>query len=346
MDSTTPTVVRRSTTSKRHTTSWIEAGPADGPLLIFLHGWPELSIVWRSQIEHFAIRGWRCAAPDMRGYGESSAPDRTSAYAVEEIVADMIELHDALGARAAVWVGHDWGSAIVWGIAAHHASRCRGVASLCIPYVPRGVALENLIPLVDRNVYPVERYPVGQWDYWLYYREHFEQAAIAFEADVSATFSVLYRAGPPVEPGEVAPAASIREKDGWFGNHKRAPALPRDESMLSKADFDLLVAAFRTKGFRGPNAWYLNDQVNVAYAAEAPAFGRLTLPVLFIHAARDTTCETRQGRLANPMRESCLDLTEAVIDAGHELMLEQPQQVNVELEAWLAKRCATRPNAG
>ena len=87
-----------------------------------MHGWPELSIVWRAQIEHFATQGWRCVAPDMRGYGESSAPDRTGAYGVSEIVADMIELHDALGARPAVWIGLDWGSAIAWAIAAHHAS--------------------------------------------------------------------------------------------------------------------------------------------------------------------------------------------------------------------------------
>jgi alpha-beta hydrolase superfamily lysophospholipase len=60
--------------TKRHRTVWIEAGPEDGPLMIFVHGWPEIALVWRSQIAHFAAKGWRCVAPDMRGYGGSAAP--------------------------------------------------------------------------------------------------------------------------------------------------------------------------------------------------------------------------------------------------------------------------------
>lgn len=76
----------------RHRTSWIEAGPSQGPLMIFLHGWPELGLVWRRQIDHFAARGWRCVSPDMRGYGGSSRPHSASSYAVRELVADMAEL--------------------------------------------------------------------------------------------------------------------------------------------------------------------------------------------------------------------------------------------------------------
>jgi pimeloyl-ACP methyl ester carboxylesterase len=52
----------------RHKTSYLEAGPADGPLMIFLHGWPQIGLTWRAQMEAFASEGWRCVAPDMRGY--------------------------------------------------------------------------------------------------------------------------------------------------------------------------------------------------------------------------------------------------------------------------------------
>src|SRR3954453_20050047 len=115
----------------RHRTFYREAGPAGGPLMIFLHGWPQLGLAWRRELAHFAARGWHCIAPDLRGYGGSAVPAELSAYALRETVQDMVELHDALGGEPAVWVGHDWGAPVVWNLAAQHAGRCRAVASLC-----------------------------------------------------------------------------------------------------------------------------------------------------------------------------------------------------------------------
>ena len=328
----------RTVETARHRTVWIEAGPAEGPLMVFVHGWPELGLFWRAQIEHFAARGWRCVAPDMRGYGGSSVPSTTAAYAVRELVADMVELHEALGARPAIWVGHDWGSPVAWAMASHYAERCRGVVNLCVPYLARGFTLSNLAALVDRELYPVDRYPVGQWDYWLFYREHFNRAAQDFEADVSSTFAVLARTAKSEAVGKAALTAAVRANGGWFGAARRAPAVPRDESLLSQADFDAWVAAFRATGFSGAGAWYLNDAANLAYAAEAPRFGRLMLPALFLHAARDAVCDTVHSRLAEPMREDCADLTEVTIDGGHELMLERRTEVNEAIAGWLSAK--------
>ncbi len=332
-----PFATRRLETA-RHRTAYLEAGPTDGPLLIFVHGWPELGLVWRQQIEHFAAAGWRCVAPDMRGYGGSSVPTSTGAYAVRELVADMRELHDALGGAPAVWVGHDWGSPVVWALASHHATRCRGVVNLCVPYLARGFALPTLLPLVDRELYPEDEYPAGQWDYWLFYREQFAQAAQDDEADVAATLALLYQPGKPEAVGKPAITSAIRAKGGWFGPAHRAPAVPRAEGMLSQEDYDALVVAFQRTGFRGANAWYLNDAANLAYAAEAPEFGRLTLPVLFLHAEWDTVCESARGRLAEPMRADCTDLSEVTIAGGHELMLERPAEVNSAISAWLGSK--------
>lgn len=276
--------------------------------------------------------------PDMRGYGGSAAPTAVDAYTVREIAADMVELHDALGGGPAVWVGHDWGSAVAWAMASHHRERCCGVVNLCVPYFARGLALPNLVPLVDRTLYPAERYPVGQWDYWLYYREHFGQASRDFGTDVRATMTMLYRTARERRPGETAFSAGIRAAGGWFGAARRAPAMPRDEALLSQGDFDELVAAFEATGFAGADAWYMNDAANLAFAAQAPNFGRLTLPALFLHAARDTVCDTLGSRLAEPMREDCADLTEVTLDAGHALMLERPAKVNTAIEQWLEAR--------
>src|SRR5450755_2356241 len=121
-------LVSRVFSTLRQTTHYIECGPADGPLMIFLHGWPCFSLMWRAQMNAFAADGWRCVAPDLRGYGGSSAPAANDAYTNELVVADMAELHDHLGGKPAIWVGHDWGSVIVSSLVAHQPARCRGAA--------------------------------------------------------------------------------------------------------------------------------------------------------------------------------------------------------------------------
>jgi len=185
--------VARAFTTPRHTTRYWEAGPKDGPLLIFIHGWPEIGLIWRAQVDAFASEGWRCVAPHMRGYGGSSAPPAAEAYALEEIVDDMVELHDHLGARLAIWVGHDWGSPVAGALAAQHADRSRGTVLISVPYFPEGFGLPTLLPLIDRELYPADRYPDGQWDYYRFYLTHFDQTASDMEADVRATLATVYR---------------------------------------------------------------------------------------------------------------------------------------------------------
>src|SRR5262245_59616494 len=128
--------------SPRHTSFYLACGAPQASAIVFLHGWPELSISWRHQLPVFAGLGFRAVAPDMRGYGRSSSYGHYEDYALEEVVADMIELLDRLGAEKAIWVGHDSGSPVVWSIAQHHPHRCHGIASLCVPYMPAGFTVE------------------------------------------------------------------------------------------------------------------------------------------------------------------------------------------------------------
>jgi alpha/beta hydrolase fold len=83
------TLNQRTFSSPHQTTHYIECGPANGPLMIFRHGWPSISLIWRAQMDAFAAGGWHCVAPDLRGYGGSSAPAANDAYTIEEVVANV-----------------------------------------------------------------------------------------------------------------------------------------------------------------------------------------------------------------------------------------------------------------
>ena len=328
-------------TTPRHTSVCLDAGAEDGPLMIFVHGWPELSLSWRHQLPVFAGLGFRAVAPDMRGYGRSSRYARHEDYALEHAVQDMLELLDGLGRETAIWVGHDWGSPVVWSLASHHPERCVGVANLCVPYLSRGFAPRTLVSLIDRTVYPEAEFPIGQWDYQLFYEESFDKARSTFEADVGNTVKALFRKGNPNGKGKVSRTATIRRDGGWFGGAGAAPDVPMDTDVLTEADFQTYVAALKGAGFFGPDSWYMNHARNVDYAAKAKDGGTLSMPVLFLHGEYDYTCETVTSRLAEPMRQDCRDLTEVVVPSGHWMAQEQPRLVNAALVKWLAARFPT-----
>lgn len=98
-------------------------GPADGQLLVFLHGFPEAAFAWDDVMQHFsqpANGGYRCVAPNLRGYERSSAPAEASAYRAKHLVQDVAALikaeSEATGRPLAALVAHDWGGAVAWGL--------------------------------------------------------------------------------------------------------------------------------------------------------------------------------------------------------------------------------------
>lgn len=321
-----------------HDCFYLAAGPEDGPLVVLVHGWPELSLSWRHQLPCLASLGFRAVAPDMRGYGRSSVYDRHEDYAQERIVADMIALLRSLGRERAVWVGHDWGAPVVWNIASHHPEHCAAVAGLCVPYRSVELGLDHLISLVDREIYPADEYPAGQWEYMRFYEENFAAAQAEMEADPAATTRALFRAGNPKTLGKPSPTATVRRAGGWFKGSARPTDVPLDERVLSVEDHSVYAVALRRNGFFGPNSWYMNHARNAEYAARAARDGVLEMPALFLAGRYDLTCEAINSRLGEAMRDHCRDLTVTPIDSGHWMAQEKPARVNAALVKWLATR--------
>jgi pimeloyl-ACP methyl ester carboxylesterase len=102
--------------------------------VVFAHGFPELAYSWRHQLPAVAAAGYRAIAPDQRGYGRSSRPTEIERYDILHLTDDLIGVLDALGEERAVFVGHDWGSMVVWSLALRAPERVAGVS---VPFLPR-----------------------------------------------------------------------------------------------------------------------------------------------------------------------------------------------------------------
>ena len=111
-----------------------EAVDSSIPLVVFLHGFPELWSSWKAQLRAFADGGFWAVAPDMRGYNESDKPEGASAYEIEELAADVAGLVRGLGRKSAIVVGHDWGAMVAWAVAQMHPSVVDRLAILNVPH--------------------------------------------------------------------------------------------------------------------------------------------------------------------------------------------------------------------
>jgi len=106
--------------------------PGEGPDVLLVHGFPDSIAVWRHQIPALVAAGFRVIAPDLRGFGESTAPPNRADYKIDLLVSDLIGLLDALGVRTVRLVGHDWGSAICWHTCLRHPDRIDRYVALSV----------------------------------------------------------------------------------------------------------------------------------------------------------------------------------------------------------------------
>ncbi len=171
-----------------------------------------------------------------------------------------------------------------------------------------------------------------------FYEENFPKAQMAFEANVANTVKAIFRAGSSSGKGKPARTALVRRDGGWFGGLGQAPDVSVDRNLLSEEDLHKYIGALERNGFFGPDSWYMNHARNVEFASRAKNGGKLKLPVLFLHAEYDYTCQTVTSRLAEPMRQDCVDLTEVVVRSGHWMAQEKPTAVNAALAKWLATK--------
>lgn len=109
----------------------------EGPVVLFVHGFPELWYTWRHQMLYISSKGYRAIAPDLRGYGDSEAPPSFTSYTAFHIVGDLVCLLDSLKLDKVYLVGHDWGAIISWYLCLFRPDRIKALVNMSVAYNPR-----------------------------------------------------------------------------------------------------------------------------------------------------------------------------------------------------------------
>ncbi len=260
----------------------LDAGPADGPLVVLVHGFPESSHAWRHQLPTLAAAGYRVLAPDQRGYARSSAPGAVDAYRVDHLSADLLGLLDDVGADDAVFVGHDWGALLVWDLARLHPRRVRGVVNGSVPYTPWPAPPTELLRALH-----------GDRFFYILYFQEVGPAERELEADVHESLrTVLWSlSGDAYRPpsADELPMTGTGFLDALRHGRTVPAGLP---PWLGPDDMAVFVDQFRASGFFGPVSWYRNLDADHALTKDLP---HPSVPCAFIAGSHDPVVADRPG---------------------------------------------------
>jgi pimeloyl-ACP methyl ester carboxylesterase len=315
------TVVRhRTVPANRINVHLAEAG--NGPLIVLLHGFPELWYSWRHQLLPLATAGYHVVAPDLRGYGRTTAPAAVVAYCMRELVADIVGLLDALGAPAATLVGHDWGAQIAWACAQLHPERFPAIVALSVPYQPRPP-----IPLTQQ----VQRWTGDRFNWLL----HFQESGVAeaeLEADARRSLRLILYGLSGDAPADL-PMKLLTQLPASTRLLDAIPEPDRLPPWLTAADLSYYAQEFDRTGFTGA----LNRYRCVDHDwHDLPQLGETVVeqPTLFVTGERDPASRLMSGA---PMRAHVPALREPVVlpGCGHWVQQERADTVTAMLVDFL-----------
>ncbi len=291
-----------------------EAGRENaGKPIVLCHGWPEHAFSWRYQIPALVAAGYHDIVPNQRGYGNSSRPTEVTDYDIEHLSGDLIALLDHYEYEDAIFVGHDWGAFVVWGLTLLHPDRVNKVINLALPYQERTEKpwIEFLQEILGGDYYVV----------------HFNRqpgvADAVLDENTSQFLRNMFRKNVPPAPPEPGMAMI---------NLARAET-PPGEPIMSESELAVFVSAFESTGFTGSINWYRNLDRNWHILADVDPI--IQKPALMIYGDRDLIPKSEN------LTEFVLNVDVVSLDCGHWIQQEKPEETNRVILNWLEQQDAT-----
>lgn len=278
---------------------YASCGDPSGPLLLFVHGFPEFWFAWSALMPRFADR-WHVVAPDLRGFNLSSKPAQLEAYRPAVLIGDLCALIERLGHRKAVVVAHDWGGALAWGLAIGRPDLVERLVILNAPHpVPFARALAS----------DPEQQRASRYMNWL--RQPGSEAALA--QDDFAALERILRADGDAQWFEGETRAAYRRAwaqpgalTGGVNYYRASPLYPPTDGDPGAARLSLREQDFTVR-----------------------------VPTLVIWGERDTALRTI---LLEGLERVVPDLRiERIADASHWLVHEQPMRVAASIRAFIER---------
>jgi pimeloyl-ACP methyl ester carboxylesterase len=286
------------------------AETGSGPLVILLHGFPELWYSWRHQLAALAKAGYHAVAPDLRGFGESTVTPDVRDYSLLQHASDVKALIDHIGAKDAVVVGHDWGSNLMWILPMLYPETIKAAVSLSIPF------------------YPEPRDPAEIRKKWSSVFTNFEKKGVVeaeFEKDPGQFFKSFFYALSGDAPAGTLDKLYVRSTP----DDKLMDLFPKTDKLpawLSQKDLDYYVNAYKKTGITGALNFYRNTDEDYPKLKEIYKKG-IKQPVLFIGGGEEAAVKFGS---TEPMKAALPNLRNIIVlpGSGHWVQQERSREVN------------------
>ncbi|CAN1814595.1 Epoxide hydrolase A [Linum perenne] len=292
--------------------------------ILFLHGFPQLWYTWRHQLVSLSSLGYRCIAPDLRGYGDTDAPSSAAAYTSFHVVGDLVALldaleiervflvgHDSLGIEKVMLVGHDWGAIIAWHFCLFRPDRITALVNTSVPFMPRHPKMSFLGGL---------RAAFGDDFYMCRFQEPGEAEEDFGGVETGKLMAKILTSrnpNPPCLPKEI----------GWRG----IPDIQSLPKWLTEEDIKYYASKFDNTSFTGALNYY--RAIDLTWELMGPWAGvKVKVPTKFIVGELDLTLKfprMDEYLLQGGMKRDVPLLEDVVVlkDVAHFLHQESPDQV-------------------